>query len=128
MGIGVNVGWAPLSDLPYPATCLTALGSSATPRRLLAALAATLRPRLDHWDRNGFAALREDWLARAAGRGSSAALRVGDHAVRGKLVDVDSSGALRLEQEDGTLATFSAARSCSGDRRSYGLALSVLGH
>ena len=98
----------PLGDLPYPATCLTALGSSATPRRLLAALSATLRPRLDHWDRDGFAGLREDWLARAAGRGSPAALRVGDRAVHGKLVDVDIAGALRLEQADGTVATFSA--------------------
>jgi BirA family biotin operon repressor/biotin-[acetyl-CoA-carboxylase] ligase len=108
MGIGVNIAWAPSVDLPYRATCLNALGSSATPRRLLAALAATLRPRLDHWDREGFAGLREDWLARAVGRGSPAALRVGDRAVRGKLVDVDDAGALRLEQADGTLATYSA--------------------
>ena len=108
MGIGVNVGWAPLADLPYAATCLTALGSSATPRRLLAALAATMRPRLDDWEQAGFAALREDWLARAAGRGSPAALRLGDRAVHGKLVDVDLAGALRLEQADGTIATYTA--------------------
>ena len=71
-------------------------------------LSATLRPRLDRWERDGFAALREDWLARAAGRGSPAALRIGDRAVHGKLVDVDIAGALRLEQADGTVATFTA--------------------
>lgn len=108
VGIGVNVGWAPLSDLPYPATCLAGLGSSATPRRLLAALSATLRPRLDRWEQEGFAGLRDAWLERAAGRGAPAALRIGDRAIRGKLVDVDLAGALRLEQADGTLATFSA--------------------
>ena len=54
------------------------------------------------WERDGFAALREDWLARAAGRGSPAALRLGDRAVHGKLVDVDVAGALLLEQADGT--------------------------
>ena len=108
MGIGVNVGWAPMGELPYPATCLTALGSSATPLRVLAALSATLRPRLDHWNLQGFAAHRDDWLARALGRGAPAALRVGDHAVHGKLVDVDTAGALRLEQVDGTVMTYSA--------------------
>jgi BirA family biotin operon repressor/biotin-[acetyl-CoA-carboxylase] ligase len=108
VGIGVNVGSAPSVDLPYQATCLSAQGSNATPQRLLAALAAALRPRLDDWDRDGFAGLREDWLARAVGRGGPAALRVGDRAVRGRLVDVDEAGALRLEQADGTVATYAA--------------------
>ena len=108
VGMGVNVGWAPQADLPYPATCLAALGSSTTPRELLAALAAALRPRLDCWARDGFAPQRRDWLARAIGRGGPVSVRLGDRSARGRLIDVDAAGALRLEQPDGTVATYAA--------------------
>jgi BirA family transcriptional regulator, biotin operon repressor / biotin---[acetyl-CoA-carboxylase] ligase len=110
VGVGANVGWAPAGDLPYAATCLAALGArSVSPRRLLAGLAETLHPQLELWDREGFAALRAGWLARAAGLGRLAEVRVGgEELVRGRLLDVDGAGALRLERADGTAVALSA--------------------
>ena len=108
VGMGVNVGWAPDADLPYPASCLAAHGLEVTPRQTLEALLPPLRRRLDRWELHGFPAQREDWLARAAGRGAPVAARIGKRVVRGTLVDVDPGGAACVERPDGTREAVSA--------------------
>ena len=108
IGIGVNVGWAPDGEVPYPATSLSAQGLPMARRGLLAALAECLRRRLDLWELHGFAGVRTDWLAHAAGLGGTAELRLGERLVRGRLLDVDETGALCLELASGEVARFSA--------------------
>jgi BirA family biotin operon repressor/biotin-[acetyl-CoA-carboxylase] ligase len=109
VGIGVNVLWSPGPAVPYPTTDLAAQGLAGIgPRDLLAALTAPLRRHLDRWEAEGFAPLRAPWLARAAGLGAAAQLRLGDEVVRGRLVDVDETGALRLEDSSGAVHRFTA--------------------
>ncbi len=100
LGIGVNVGHAP-SGLPYPATCLCEHGGAsvtATRERVLAAIAT----RWDQWLRDGFGAVRADWLGR--GPRPSAPLRVSlpDGAVDGTFAGLDAEGALLLHTASGT--------------------------
>ena len=67
VGIGINCAHHP-AGTPYPATDLAACGVRVSPDRLFEALASAMRRRLAQWDRGtGFASIRADWLARAAG-------------------------------------------------------------
>lgn len=108
VGIGVNVGWAPSGDLPYPATSLVDHGLPVPPRKVLAALAAPLRVRLDQWSAQGFPGVRSAWLARAAGAGSRVEVRLGERVIDGRMLDVDEAGALRLEGAMGKVERFTA--------------------
>ena len=47
--------------------------------------------------------MRESWLAVAAARGDLVRLRLGGTTRRGRFVDVDGDGALRLDLEEGGL-------------------------
>ncbi|MGD9510099.1 MAG: biotin--[acetyl-CoA-carboxylase] ligase, partial [Geminicoccaceae bacterium] len=124
VGLGVNVGWAPGGDLPYPATSLAERGLAVSPRKVLVALAGPLRARLDRWETSGFTAQREDWLARAAGRGGPVEARIGDRIVRGRLVDLEPGGAVCVERADGGRETVSAGELVIGGAN--GLALPIL--
>jgi BirA family biotin operon repressor/biotin-[acetyl-CoA-carboxylase] ligase len=109
VGIGVNVLWSPGAAVPYPTTHLAACGlDGIDARSLLVALTAPLRRALDRWAADGFAPLRAPWLARAAGLGAAAEVRLGDEIVQGRLVDVDATGALRLEDSSGAERRFTA--------------------
>jgi BirA family biotin operon repressor/biotin-[acetyl-CoA-carboxylase] ligase len=109
VGIGVNLLWSPGIEVPYPTTHLAACGlEGVDARRLLVALTASLRQALDRWTADGFAPLRPAWLARAAGLGAAARVRLGDEVVQGRLVDVDATGALRLADASGAERRFTA--------------------
>jgi BirA family biotin operon repressor/biotin-[acetyl-CoA-carboxylase] ligase len=108
VGIGVNLISAPGADVGYATTHLAACGLATTPRSVLLALAGTLRPLLDRWERKGFEPVREAWLARAAGVGAPVGLKLGHRTVAGRLVDVDATGALRLEHASGEVERFAA--------------------
>jgi BirA family biotin operon repressor/biotin-[acetyl-CoA-carboxylase] ligase len=111
IGIGVNVAWAPpAAGMLYPVTYLTAHPGLAhlTAPGLLKGLVGPLHHRLDRWGEGGFAALREAWLARAHRLGETVELRLGGGAVRGRFLDVDADGALRLERSPGTVERFTA--------------------
>ena len=110
IGMGVNVAAAPGAEVPYATTSLAAAGLLAglTPGTLLAALAAALRPRLDQWSAQGFGGVRPAWLARAAGVGAHVEVRLGERVVGGRMLDVDETGALRLEDASGKVERFTA--------------------
>ncbi len=100
LGIGVNVGHAP-SGLPYPATCLREHGGAsvaATRERVLAAIAA----RWDQWLRDGFGAVRVDWLERGPRPGAPLRVSLPEGAVEGTFMDLDADGALLLHTAYGT--------------------------
>jgi BirA family transcriptional regulator, biotin operon repressor / biotin---[acetyl-CoA-carboxylase] ligase len=109
MGMGVNVASAPGgADVPYPATHLAACGLDVAPRSVLLALTGTLRPLLDRWEAGGFEPVRAAWLARASGVGDRVEVRLGQRVVAGRLLDVDGTGALRLEGPSGAVERFAA--------------------
>lgn len=109
IGMGVNVAASPGAKVAYATTNLVAAGlPGLKPATLLAALAAALRPRLDQWSAQGFAGPRPAWLARAAGLGAHVEVRLGEHVVGGRMLDVDEMGALRLEDVLGKVERFTA--------------------
>lgn len=105
-GVGLNVATAP-EGAAWPATSLAALGGDASVERSLEALAA----RLDHWYRRwlseGFAPLRQGWLARAHALGAALRIRRNGNERAGKFVGLDPSGALVLELAGGVRETIS---------------------
>jgi BirA family biotin operon repressor/biotin-[acetyl-CoA-carboxylase] ligase len=97
LGIGVNVGFAPrLPDMRYPGACL-----GGTVEAALEALVAALDRRLAQWHRDGFAAVRADWLAKAGPLGLEVDVRLGEELVRGRFAGMDGDGALLLDTEAG---------------------------
>jgi BirA family biotin operon repressor/biotin-[acetyl-CoA-carboxylase] ligase len=109
IGMGVNVAASPGAEVPYATTSLLATGlPEVTAATLLAALAAALRPRLDQWSAQGFGGVLAAWLARAAGVGAHVEVRLGERMVGGRMLDVDETGALRLEDAAGKVERFTA--------------------
>ncbi len=78
VGIGVNCAHHP-GDTFYPATDLTTAGAALAPTDLLDRVSSSMLARLAQWDRGtGFAQIRADWLARAAGLGQEICLKLAD--------------------------------------------------
>lgn len=106
LGIGVNLAHHP-EDLDRPATSLAALGEPVpTPEAFLAALEGPLAARYGRWLDAGFAALRDDWLARAVGLGEPVRLLVGGELHEGRLADLGRDGSILLEKPAGCLERF----------------------
>lgn len=104
VGVGANVGHAPV--LPDRATIAIADlpgGGDVDASRLLDALAAQLTHWLDRWRTEGFAPVREAWLAGAQGLGTRLSVNPGtNERIEGRFVGVAPDGALLVERDDGT--------------------------
>ncbi len=101
IGIGVNCAAHP-SDVAYPATDLAASGALVAPDVLLAQLATAMQQRLAQWNGGqGFAAIRADWLKRAAGLGEILRVRLSARELAGRFQGLDEAGRLLLEQDNG---------------------------
>ncbi len=107
IGIGVNCASHP-EETPYPATDLLSAGAKVAPKRLFDALSAAMQQRLLEWRRGGgFAQIRADWLARAAGLGEQIKVRLSDREFCGRFDGLDEAGRLLLDQA-GQLVTVTA--------------------
>jgi BirA family biotin operon repressor/biotin-[acetyl-CoA-carboxylase] ligase len=101
IGIGVNCAAHP-DDTSYPATDLAAAGALVVPEALFAELSDAMQRRLAQWHRGqGFAAIRADWLKRAAGLGEMLRVRLSDRELSGRFQGLDERGRLLLEQDRG---------------------------
>ena len=108
IGIGVNCAHHP-AGTEYPATDLAAAGVRATPESLFPPLSAAMVARIAQWDRGaGFAAIRTEWLSRAAGIGKPVRVRTGDAELSGTFEALDASGRLVLRLADGTMQAVAA--------------------
>ncbi|ACA18746.1 biotin--acetyl-CoA-carboxylase ligase [Methylobacterium sp. 4-46] len=108
VGFGVNVAAAP-EGLPYLATSLAAIGRPAEAEGLLRQLTGTWLRWLRIWDEGrGFPAIREAWLARAAGLEGPALVRAGSERLSGTFETIDSRGRLVLRLPDGARRTVTA--------------------
>ena len=108
IGIGVNINRSPdqedLEDNSLKPTHLSAhTGSKIAPEEFLDHLARNMNTWIDRWTRNGFPSIRESWLARASGLGSSIVARLPDKTLHGIFEDVDSDGNLILRSSQGTV-------------------------
>ena len=108
VGIGVNCRHHP-APTPYPTTDLRARGAEVSAETLFVALSAMMLRRLGQWNRGaGFDAIREDWIARAAGIGADMRVRLPDRELFGRFEALDERGRLLLRLADGTLQTITA--------------------
>lgn len=101
IGIGVNCAASP-DDLPYPATDLSRLASAPSVGALFACLSDKMEETLRLWAGGaGFPALRERWLAHAAGLGTRIEARLGRETVAGRFETIDADGRLILSTDSG---------------------------
>ncbi len=95
-GIGINLADHP-ADTPYPTTSVLAKGGLADVEEATAALANAFLVWYRRWLDNGFAPIREAWLARAAGLGREIRVTLHEGKVdTGIFSALDESGALVL--------------------------------
>jgi BirA family biotin operon repressor/biotin-[acetyl-CoA-carboxylase] ligase len=109
IGMGINLAQYP-DNVEFPATSLAALGvPGVTPAQALERLAAAFDVRIRQWrDVQGFAAIREAWLARAAGLGGPITVRLADETFEGTFEGLAPDGALEVRLPSGTLRQVSA--------------------
>lgn len=109
IGIGVNLIAAPDPGLLEPGalpavTVLQEAGQRATPEAFLGLLA----PAYARWEAvfiaEGFAPLRQEWLAHAARLGQMIRARTGTTSREGVFETVDATGALILQMPEGRVA------------------------
>jgi len=109
IGIGINLAQYP-DKVEFPATSLAALGiPDVTPADALERLAVAFDRRIRLWrDVQGFAAIRDAWLARAAGVGEGIVVRLADETFEGTFVGLAPDGALEVRTAGGDLRLVSA--------------------
>ena len=101
IGIGINIASHP-ADAETKATSLVDLGAPPiAPDELLARFRARFLPWYESWRERGFAPLRAAWLERAEGIGGQIRVREARGERRGRFVDLDATGALVLENNEG---------------------------
>lgn len=104
IGIGVNLAGYP-EDTEFPAISLAALGARPPPPEdALALLAAGFAEWYEVWRMDGFAPIRDAWLARAAGLGQRIRARLPDKERMGVFEGIDADGALLLNEAGRTTA------------------------
>lgn len=109
VGIGVNCVSHP-HQTNYPATSLRNAGFELDAGQVLEVLAAQFHQRLAQWDwGRGFASIRADWLARAAGVGEEIETRIGGETRRGVFETIDETGLLILQATSGGRQEISVA-------------------
>ena len=101
IGIGINLAHYP-EGLELPATSVAALGGTAvSPRDALAHLAGAFAKWYEVWCAQGFAPIRDAWLARAAMLGARIRARLTNEETSGVFEGIDETGALILREAQG---------------------------
>lgn len=108
IGFGANLAHAP-ADTERPAISLAAAGFAAPAANVVAMrLGAAFAIRRALWRAEGFAPVRRDWLAHAAGLGERIAARLGVETLEGRFEGLDADGALALRLDSGQLRAIHA--------------------
>lgn len=101
IGSGVNLTSFP-AQAEYPATSLAEEGIAvAPPAALVEGYVRHLDRWLARWGEEGFAPIREAWLARASGIGEPVRVRLERTTLSGRFLDLDENGALLLDSAEG---------------------------
>lgn len=101
IGVGANIDHHP-EGTEFPATDLKALGGKGiTPELFLSQFIDAFERWKRRWREEGFAAVRQAWLAVAHGQGMAITVRLDGSTFSGVFVDLDVDGALMLDQGHG---------------------------
>jgi BirA family biotin operon repressor/biotin-[acetyl-CoA-carboxylase] ligase len=101
IGVGVNLASKP-GDVEYPATSLSEEGfPGIAPEQLLQSYVRRFDFWVRIWRTEGFASIREAWLARAAGLGTDIRVRLERTTLFGRFLDLDDDGALVIQTAEG---------------------------
>lgn len=102
VGIGINVDSYP-KDALYPATCLKEAGVELVSAKIvLIRLLEQFMATYDKWAKDGFRAIRKDWLAHAYGLNEPVSVVMGEDTLNGVFAGINTSGELVLKDGDGT--------------------------
>lgn len=108
IGVGINCAHHP-ADTAYLATDLKAAGAELSVETVFTALTKAMAGRLRQWNEGaGFAAIRADWLTRAAGVGGEIRVRLPAMELAGQFQGLDESGQLLLRMADGSITAVSS--------------------
>lgn len=111
VGIGVNVRTSP-EGIDQPITCVADHVPAGQPPVTADALFEGLRARFgdwfDVWASHGFGPIAQGWLARASGVGQPIIVRLPHETLEGRFIGLAPTGALQVEQGDGTLIEVTA--------------------
>jgi len=101
LGCGINVAHSP-PEARLPATSVREeTGENVELENALESYAAHLFNWVQRWQRDGFQPVREAWLERAAGLGSSIGVEIAGKRIDGTFQNLDNRGALVLETQNG---------------------------
>jgi len=100
LGIGVNVASHP-PETPYPATHIGAYLADITSSVVLSRFCRSFAMAYGRWQTEGFAPLREAWMARAWRLGEDVRLRPSGEMIHGRFLGIDGGGAMLLELDGG---------------------------
>ena len=116
LGIGVNLASHPEIEGPVPSTSLVNAGAPPiAPEDALPPLLTALTRRQSDWERQGFAAVRRAWLARAHGLGGPVTIANGGQTLAGIFEGLDAEGALVLVQAGAAPISIAAGDVYFGD-------------
>ena len=106
IGVGLNLASAP-DDLGRAATFLAQHGLALSPRDALCFLAHTMSDWFGIWNNGeGFAFVREAWLARAGSLGEALSVNTANGTVSGAFAGIDDTGALLIDDAQGRQLSF----------------------
>ncbi|WP_377288332.1 biotin--[acetyl-CoA-carboxylase] ligase [Rhizobium sp. SG2393] len=108
IGIGINIATAPEATL-YPVTTIREAGGTVLPDELFTHLFMEMAAALHLWDAGrGLEAIVADWRAAAHGIGRPITVNMTDRSIPGRFVDIDETGRLMLETDDGAVMRIAA--------------------
>jgi BirA family biotin operon repressor/biotin-[acetyl-CoA-carboxylase] ligase len=108
VGCGVNIGADPGVAGVRTAVLAELAGRDIPVRDVLVALLGNLRRWRGQWESQGFAPVRDGWLARARGLGEAITVRLPREELHGRFEGIDPSGALLLRLSDAKHRAISA--------------------
>lgn len=108
VGCGINIAHFP-ENVPFPAISLvTATGFQFAVEDVLSGFCGQFDLWYRHWKAEGFAPVRDAWLARAHPKGTKINVRLPTATVSGTFEDLDPDGTLVLSGEGGALHRIAA--------------------
>lgn len=102
IGVNLNMNEDECARIDRPATSVSLeRGGPADPEGFLDSLLPELRRSIEHWERNGFAGVRGQWMDRAAMLGETVQIEHDRGRYVGRFTDIGEHGEMLLVTSDG---------------------------